>query len=250
MCINRTFIRTYGRIFFMKNFIIFCISLFLTSCGTTSTFEPINLKEKTLIDFPEKGTTVTASLGDRLVAKGYKEDGPAYDLNEGLIVQNVILNCSFTNNSRQNYFVNKINSNGDECAGPFVLSTSLDTGGTNFNCPGKTFARDICYSKSRDIFYVNFPNQYKPIDPNLIQKTRKMAIAQANYVQELIYNGRVDNNLKFVYREFSGDMIRPAFSQTVQYDYNESKFISFKELTLEIVEANNQIIKYKLINNF
>ena len=77
-----------------------------------------------------------------------------------------------------------------------------------------------------------------------------MAIAQANYVQELIYNGRVDNNLKFVYREFSGDMIRPAFSQTVQYDYNESKFISFKELTLEIVEANNQIIKYKLINNF
>ena len=234
----------------MKNFIIFCISLFLTSCGTTSTFEPINLKEKTLIDFPEKGTTVTASLGDRLVAKGYKEDGPAYDLNEGLIVQNVILNCSFTNNSRQNYFVNKINSNGDECAGPFVLSTSLDTGGTNFNCPGKTFARDICYSKSRDIFYVNFPNQYKPIDPNLIQKTRKMAIAQANYVQELIYNGRVDNNLKFVYREFSGDMIRPAFSQTVQYDYNESKFISFKELTLEIVEAKNQIIKYKLINNF
>jgi len=250
MCIHKTFIRTYGRIFFMKNFIIFCISLFLTSCGTTSTFEPINLKEKTLIDFPEKGTTVTASLGDRLVAKGYKEDGPAYDLNEGLIVQNVILNCSFTNNSRQNYFVNKINSNGDECAGPFVLSTSLDTGGTNFNCPGKTFARDICYSKSRDIFYVNFPNQYKPIDPNLIQKTRKMAIAQANYVQELIYNGRVDNNLKFVYREFSGDMIRPAFSQTVQYDYNESKFISFKELTLEIVEANNQIIKYKLINNF
>ena len=234
----------------MKSFIFLCIALLLASCGTTTTFEPINLKEKTLIDFPEKGITVTASLGDRLVAKGYKEDGPAYDLNEGLIVQNVILNCSFTNNSRQNYFVNKINSNGDECAGPFVLSTSLDTGGTNFNCPGKTFAKDICYSKSRDIFYVNFPNQYKPIDPNLIQKTRKMAIAQANYVQELIYNGRVDNNLKFVYREFSGDMIRPAFNQTVQYDYNESKFISFKGLTLEIVEANNQIIKYKLINNF
>lgn len=234
----------------MKSFIIFCLTLVLTSCGTTTSFELINLKEKTLIDFPEKGITVIASLGDRLVAKGYKEDGPAYDLNEGLIVQNVILNCSFTNTSRQSYFVNKVNSNGDECAGPFVLSTSLESGGTNLNCPGKTFAKDICYNKSKDIFYVNFPNQYKPIDSNLIQKTRKMTMAQANYVQELIYNGRVDNNLRFIYREFSGDMIRPAFNQTVQYDFNDSKFISFKGLTLEIIEANNQLIRYKLISNF
>jgi hypothetical protein len=234
----------------MKSFIIFCLTLVLTSCGITTSFELINLKEKTLIDFPEKGITVTASLGDRLVAKGYKEDGPAYDLNEGLIVQNVILNCSFTNASRQSYFVNKVNSNGDECAGPFVLSTSLESGGTNLNCPGKTFAKDICYNKSKDIFYVNFPNQYKPIDSNLIQKTRKMTMAQANYVQELIYNGRVDNNLRFIYREFSGDMIRPAFNQTVQYDFNDSKLISFKGLTLEIIEANNQLIRYKLISNF
>ena len=234
----------------MKSFIIFCLTLVLTSCGTTTSFELINLKEKTLIDFPEKGITVIASLGDRLVAKGYKEDGPAYDLNEGLIVQNVILNCSFTNTSRQSYFVNKVNSNGDECAGPFVLSTSLESGGTNRNCPGKTFSKDICYNKSKDIFYVNFPNQYKPIDSNLIQKTRKMTMAQANYVQELIYNGRVDNNLRFIYREFSGDMIRPAFNQTVQYDFNDSKFISFKGLTLEIIEANNQLIRYKLISNF
>ena len=77
-----------------------------------------------------------------------------------------------------------------------------------------------------------------------------MTMAQANYVQELIYNGRVDNNLRFTYREFSGDMIRPAFNQTVQYDFNDSKFISFKGLTLEIIEANNQLIRYKLISNF
>jgi hypothetical protein len=234
----------------MKNFIIFCIFLFLTSCGTTSTFEPINLKETTLIDFPEKGVTVTASLGDRLVAKGYKEDGPAYDINEGLLVPSYNGHCAVINSSRQNSFVNKINSNGDECAGPFIISTSLDTGGTDWNCPGKTFSIDICYNKSKDMFYRSGPHQDKPIDPNLIQKTRKMTIAQANYVQELIYNGRVDNNLRFIYREFSGDMIRPAFNQTVQYDFNESKFISFKGLTLEIIEANNQLIRYKLISNF
>ena len=70
------------------------------------------------------------------------------------------------------------------------------------------------------------------------------------FEQELIFNGRVDNNLKFIYREFSGQMARGAFTQEVQYDLNESNIIGFKGARLEVIEATNRNITYRLIENF
>ena len=45
-------------------------------------------------------------------------------------------------------------------------------------------------------------------------------------------------------------MIRPAFTQEVQYDLSESKIIGFKNLRLEVVRATNTEITYRLIQNF
>jgi len=83
-----------------------------------------------------------------------------------------------------------------------------------------------------------------------ILKIKKTTTTKVNFIQEFIYNGKVNNEVRFIYREFSEDMIRPAFNQSVQYDYDDSKFISFKGLNIEIIEANNQIIKYKLVSTF
>ena len=71
-----------------------------------------------------------------------------------------------------------------------------------------------------------------------------------NFRQEFIYNGKIDNSLKFVYREYYNDMQRFAFSQEVQYDLNESNIVGFKELRLEVLEASNQSIKYRVLKNF
>ena len=71
-----------------------------------------------------------------------------------------------------------------------------------------------------------------------------------NFVQELVYNGRVGNNIKFIYREFSDDMARPAFTQEVQYDYSESPEIGFKALRMKIIDATNINITYVLTRNF
>jgi len=58
------------------------------------------------------------------------------------------------------------------------------------------------------------------------------------YKQEFIFNGKVGNNLKFVYREYINDMARPAFNQDLQYDLNESSVVGFKGLRLEIIKGN------------
>jgi len=241
----------------MKKLITLLAVALITSCVITPPLQSINLTEAILIDFPQQGVIVTASLGERLVAKGYKEEGPAYELSEGMLVpssgSSLTGPCAVINLFSQSRFVQRKQPNGDMCAGLFNVMNTLDSGGTSLKCPGNINPVDICYSDSNNNFYTSngFATTSKlGIDSNLIKKVKKTTTTNVNFIQEFIYNGKVNNEVKFIYREFSEDMIRPAFNQSVQYDYDESKFISFKGLNIEIIEANNQIIKYKLLSNF
>jgi hypothetical protein len=73
---------------------------------------------------------------------------------------------------------------------------------------------------------------------------------KTNLKQEFIYNGKVNNAYKFTYREFTNDYARPAFTQDLQYDLNDGSIIGFKGLRIEILLANNNIIRYRVLSNF
>lgn len=73
---------------------------------------------------------------------------------------------------------------------------------------------------------------------------------QPSFKQELIYNGKSGSTLKFMYREFSKDFVRPSFSQDINYDLAESNIIGFKGARIEVIEASNTIIKYKINSSF
>ena len=45
-------------------------------------------------------------------------------------------------------------------------------------------------------------------------------------------------------------MARPAFNNNVEYDLSESPIIGYKGAKLEIIEANNQFVRYRVIENF
>ena len=86
-------------------------------------------------------------------------------------------------------------------------------------------------------------------------KAKYVDVDYPSLQQELIYNGRVRDDLKFVYRELStvraGNMLmRSPFQQDVQYEFTENTVIGFKGARLEIISANNQQIIYKLLENF
>lgn len=70
------------------------------------------------------------------------------------------------------------------------------------------------------------------------------------FKQEFIFNGKVDNNLKFIYREYTENMARPAFTQELQYDLKDSNIIGFKGLRLEVIKATNTSIEYKVNSYF
>lgn len=65
--------------------------------------------------------------------------------------------------------------------------------------------------------------------------------------KEILYNGKSKDTIKITYREYMNDMARPAFYQDLNYDLVESKIIGFKGTQIEIIEATNMDIKYKVI---
>ena len=80
---------------------------------------------------------------------------------------------------------------------------------------------------------------------------KKYPIATADsFQQTLIYSGKVGNKINIGYREFSNDLARPAFNNDVEYDLSESKIIGYKGARIEVIEATNEYIKYKVIQNF
>ena len=82
------------------------------------------------------------------------------------------------------------------------------------------------------------------------EKIKKPIISQDTVQRTLIYSGKVGNKINIGYREFSGSFARPAFSNSVEYDLSESNSIGYKGALLEIIEATNRFIKYKVISNF
>jgi len=76
------------------------------------------------------------------------------------------------------------------------------------------------------------------------------AMSEHSFQQTLIYSGKVGNKINISYREFSGSLARPAFNNDVEYDLNQSRQFGYKGALLEIADANNQSITYKVLKNF
>lgn len=86
--------------------------------------------------------------------------------------------------------------------------------------------------------------------PNTQCKQRyKFSSIAHTFRQELIYLGRSADILSFKYREFSGSLARPAFSADLTYDLSESRVIGYRGARLEILDAGNQEIKYRVVRH-
>ncbi|CAN0578165.1 unnamed protein product, partial [Laminaria digitata] len=81
-------------------------------------------------------------------------------------------------------------------------------------------------------------------------KVKAIAIGGPDFVQELIYSGRVGDTIKFLYREFGSGYIRAAYSQEAQYDLSISNIIKFKDAEIEVIEATNSKLVYRVITHF
>ena len=234
-----------------------------------------------IINFPENNKIMTMTLGDTLVDIGYKKVGEGITIKGDITFENRINLSAYKWSNKKsshlytyrdkdkcyglfnlNRIIKKNNSFLDGYEDPNILNFVFcipDSDKAKLNSFGK---KSLYLSNCR----ISLPNtKPKCLSGNsiwgkrlikndyLIDLSMSASTTEDNdngFSQQFIYNGRVNNEIKFIYREFSSNLNRGSFQQEVQYDLNQSNIIGFKELKIEIIEATNQSVTYKVINNF
>lgn len=246
----------------MKKDLIFFLLVvtFLGGCSASKQLlisSSADLSETEIIDFPPINVSTTNVLGDTLASKGFITTTPAVKfLSE--------ITYSKKNSLKPRHFVRK-GSKGKFTKVHTVVSTGekiscldirvdWDTGaGTQELCKGSSgeykwwweyIVEDVIYPEIVKKVHVPFSSREQ------IEELMVTELNSPTFVQQFIYNGRVGSALKFIYREFSGDYIKPAFTQEVQYDLSQSETIGFKGLKMSILNASNTEITYTLHSNF
>ena len=82
------------------------------------------------------------------------------------------------------------------------------------------------------------------------ENTVYAATTDNGFQQSLIYSGKIGDKINIGYREFSNSIARPAFNNDVEYDLSESRTIGYRGSRLEVLDATNESITFKLISNF
>ena len=96
------------------------------------------------------------------------------------------------------------------------------------------------------------------IEKNILPLSKKVSyrledIKSPDYFKKTsLYQGKVNNEIKISYREFFGNVARPAFTQDVKYELNSdgSAILGFKGLRIKVLNATNTEITYKVLNDY
>jgi hypothetical protein len=70
------------------------------------------------------------------------------------------------------------------------------------------------------------------------------------FQQQLMFNGRTGNYLKFIYVENDGPAERDQYVERVQLDVRESNVLDIRGARIKVLKATDRHINYQLIANF
>ncbi len=216
------------------------LALLLGGCGpAVHPVEPVVQK----FDQPPLNQTATAELGDTIIDKGTSITMDALILDAPVSSGDGVFTAKYTvlpgtlvakdeTEQERFYYAQAITVfNG--------FNTFNDAGGIKVTHDDKTWA--IFHGANAAAL---------PIPAGSARHTKVTVTDRPSVRQELLYDGRTGSAVKFSYREFDQDSARPAFTQDVQYDLNDSQTIGFKGARVQIVKATNTQLTYVVLATF
>tara|TARA_R110001592_G_scaffold363340_1_gene684383 strand:- start:2268 stop:2891 length:624 start_codon:yes stop_codon:yes gene_type:complete len=183
------------------------------------------IREATVVNLPALNTVAHAFVGESMLQQGY-----------GYLVTKIEIT------EAQDLMGTNIN-------GVYDVAFSTPHG---FNLTGIQ-SLNLNTATSKACFYGLLSAQTDCKNGVDVKYTQRSAVdfQQSNRMQQtLIYSGRIGNRIKLGYREFSNGYARDAFSNEAEYDISESKQVGYKKALIEVIEASNTQITYKVLRNF
>lgn len=66
---------------------------------------------------------------------------------------------------------------------------------------------------------------------------------------QMIYMGKVGTTVRATYREFVADLIRPAFSQPLQFDLAQDSSMAYRSIRVRVLRAETTELEYVVIDD-
>lgn len=191
------------------------------------------------ISRPPVSSINTAYVGDKLLEQG------TFVEREALYVPGNTKMSGYT--LSEGYYL----KTGDDKKGHYFQALNNVTNG---GVVQKMFMADpfkaVMLDENNKVCVISVFNAKTCTDKHDARLTKTGVAADNSFQQTLIYSGKVGTKINIGYREFSSNTARPAFNNDVEYDLSESKTIGYKGALLEVINATNQDITYKVIRNF
>ncbi len=194
------------------------------------------------ISRPPLNAVSTVGVGEQMLVQGQFEERDALRL-----VREVRVGTLGTYTFTPGHFV-RVGGNGD--VGFYNESPAQGSGRVQVGALADPFQVIEFNSKTKQLCGVSFLNLKVCRSVEDARVERVSVQSDNSFQQTLIYSGRVGSKINVGYREFSSNVARPAFNNDVEYDLGESNIIGYKGAQIEVIEATNQRIQYKVLRNF
>lgn len=216
-----------------------CIAaMALTACvSPTHNYIP----KATNISRPSVGQVSTSSVGDEMVSQGVLFEREALLLKEDA---NIGLFSAYT--LRHGYYLKQGENKTSDFYQP---SPTPDGGRVEKAALADPYQSVQAYKSDSRICVVTVFNA-SVCTKAAFQRLTKAIATDESFQQTLIYSGKIGQKIRLGYREFSANVARPAFSNDVEYDLSESSVVGYKGARIEVLEATNDHVTYRVISNF
>jgi hypothetical protein len=218
------------------------ISIFLPILLITGCASPDYNYQAAYINVSEPPLEVvnTAYIGDVMVRQGRHSE------HQAIYLPNLVA-VSWAYDLLPGYYLKK---GEDENTETYLPSPEADGGGVDKAALADPWKAIMAYKDDKDLCIVTVFNAFACKRGANFERVNKEVMTSNSFQQTLIYNGKIGDKINIGYREFSNNLARPAFNNSVEYDMKTSNIIGYKGARIEIIEATNELIKYRVLENF
>jgi hypothetical protein len=192
---------------------------------------------------PPLNTESTAQIGDELLRQGELYQRAAIHLSEEI---------EFGKNGvyalTPGYYFRAGESDGWESYSP---ADGPDAGSVK-KAPGAiTLQGSFHYSNDGKTIGV-ITNFYQAVNTKAkgIARTTRPSWSNDSIQRSLVYGGKTGTKIKLAYREIWKNITRPSRDVFVEYDLADSRIVEFKGARIEVIEATNDRIRYRVTQAF
>lgn len=108
----------------------------------------------------------------------------------------------------------------------------------------------LYYNDGKTIAVITSFYQAITADAKGITRTQQPVVSSESVQRELIFGGTSDSKIKIAYREIWKNITRPSSDTFLEFDLAESKVIEIKGTRIEVIEATDKSIRYRVIRAF